>query len=242
MLLGSLYFILGSIIGSFLNVVIYRLPRDLSIISPRSFCPECGEMIPLYRNIPIISYILQMGKCNHCSGNISIRYPIVEIISAVALLFTIQLITYPEAVLFYWMFVHLLVLSIIDQKWMQIPISILISMALGLLGYHLIWTPDLMLPLSGLIVGIGFIVFVVGLNWLIFHKQTMGYGDLIMVAILGAWLGTIQIFLTIFLASIIALMAFLAFSIINGFSRSKSLPFVPFLSIAAIAIYLINPM
>ena len=241
MLQGSLYFILGSIIGSFLNVVIYRLPRNLSIISPRSFCPECGEMIPLYRNIPIISYILQRGKCNHCSGNISICYPIVEIISAVTLLFTMQIIPYPAAVLFYWMFVHLLVLSIIDQEWMQIPISILISMALGVVGYHLIWTADLTLPLSGLIVGSGFIVFVVGLNWLIFHKQTMGYGDLIMVAILGAWLGTIQIFLTIFFASILALLGFLAISIFNGFSRSKSIPFVPYLSIAAILIYLINP-
>ena len=241
MLQDSLYFILGSIIGSFLNVVIYRLPRNLSIISPRSFCPECEKMIPFYSNIPIISYILQMGKCNYCSGKISIRYPIVEIISAVALLFTMRIIPSPAAVLFYWMFVHLLVLSIIDQEWMQIPISILISMALGVMGYHLIWTVDLTLPLSGLIVGIGFIVFVVGLNWLIFHKQTMGYGDLIMVAILGAWLGTIQIFLTIFFASILALMAFLAFSIINGFSRSKSIPFVPYLSIAAILIYLINP-
>ena len=242
MLLDSLYFILGSIVGSFLNVVIYRLPRNLSIISPRSFCPECEKMIPFYSNIPIISYILQMGKCNHCSGKFSIRYPIVEIISAVALLFSMKLITYPEAVLFYWMFVHLLVLSIIDQEWMQIPISILISVALGVVGYHLIWTADLTLPLSGLIVGSGFIVFVVGLNWLIFHKQTMGYGDLIVVAILGAWLGTIQIFLTIFLASILALSAFLVYSIIKGFSRSKSLPFVPFLSIAAIVIYLINPM
>ena len=229
-------------IGSFLNVVIYRAPRDLSIISPRSFCPECGEMIPFYRNIPIISYILQGGKCNHCSAKISIRYPIVEIILGVALLITMKLIPYPEAVLFYWMFVHLMVLSIIDQKWMKIPISILISMALGLIFYHLIWTADLMVPTSGFIVGIGFIAFVVGLNWLIFHKQTMGYGDLIMVAILGAWLGTIQIFLTIFLASILALLAFLIYSIIKGFSRSKSLPFVPFLSIAAIVIYLINPM
>ena len=242
MLQGSLYFILGSIIGSLLNVVIYRLPRNLSIISPRSFCPECCEKIPLYRNIPIISYILQIGKCNHCSGKIYIRYPIVEIISAVALLLTMKLITYPESVLFYWMFVHLLVLSIIDQKWMKIPISILISMAVGLIFYHLIWTADLMVPISGLIVGIGFIVFVVGVNWLIFQKQTMGYGDLIIVAILGAWLGTIQIFLTIFLASILALLAFLVYSIIKGFSRSKSLPFVPFLSIAAIVIYLINPM
>jgi len=88
-------------------------------------------------------------------------------------------------------------------------------------------------------VGIGFIVFVLGLNWLIFHKQTMGVGDLIIVAILGAWLGTIQIFLSIFLASILALTAFLAFSIFNGFSRSKSIPFVPYLSISAILIYLI---
>ena len=242
MLQGSLYFILGSIIGSFLNVVIYRLPRNLSIISPRSFCPECEEMIPFYSNIPIISYILQMGRCNHCSGKISIRYPIVEIISAVALLLSMKLLPNPEAGLFYWMFVHLLVISIIDQKWMKIPISILISMALGLMGFHLIWTADLMVPISGLIVGIGFIIFVVGLNWLIFHKQTMGYGYLIMVAILGAWLGTIQIFLTIFLASILALLAFLIYSIIKGFSGSKSLPFVPFLSIAAIVIYLINPM
>ena len=242
MLQGSLYFISGSIIGSFLNVVIYRLPRDLSIISPRSFCPECGEMIPFYRNIPIISYILQMGKCNHCSGKISIRYPIVEFISAFALLITMQFISFPTAVLFYWMFVHLLALSIIDQEWMKIPISILASMALGSMSYHLFWTTDLMVPISGLIVGSGFIVFVVGLNWLIFQKQTIGYGDIIIVAILGVWLGTVQIFLTIFLSSILALLAFLVHSIIKGFSRSKSLPFVPFLSIAAIVIYLINPM
>lgn len=241
MLQDSLYFILGSMVGSFLNVVIYRLPRNLSIVTPRSFCPQCSKMIPFYSNIPIISYILQMGKCNHCSGKISIRYPIVEITSAVALLFSTQFISYPAAVLFYWMFVHLLVLSIIDQKWMKIPISILMSLALGLLGYHLIWTADLILPLSGLIVGSGFIVFVVGLNWLIFHKQTMGYGDLILVAILGAWLGTIHIFLTIFLASILALLVYLAFSIVNGFNRLKSIPFVPYLSVSAILIYLINP-
>ena len=199
-------------------------------------------MIPFYRNIPIISYFLQMGKCNFCSGKISLGYPIIEFISAIALVFTLKFMTYPESILFYWMFVHLLVLSIIDQKWMKIPISNLISMSLGLMSFHLIWTVDFMVPISGLIVGIGFIVFVVGLNWLIFHKQTMGYGDLIIVAILGAWLGIIQIFLTIFLASILALFAFLAFSIFNGFNRSKQLPFVPYLSIATVLIYLISPM
>ena len=182
-----------------------------------------------------------MGKCNHCSEKISIRYPIVEIISSVALLLSMKLLPSPEACLFYWMFVHLLVLTIIDQEWMQIPISILASMALGSMSYHLFWTNDLMVPISGLIVGSGFIVFVVGLNWLIFQKQTIGHGDIIIVAILGVWLGTFQIFLTIFLASILALFAFLAFSMYNGFNRTKSIPFVPYLSIAAILIYLINP-
>ena len=182
-----------------------------------------------------------MGKCNQCSGRISIRYPMVEVISAITLLLSMKFFANPEASLFYWMFVHLLVLTIIDEEWMQIPISVLISMALGLLLFHFIWTADLMVPISGLIVGTGFIVFVVGLNWLIFHKQTMGYGDIIIVAILGAWLGTIKIFLTIFLASVLALLAFVAFSIYNGFNRSKSIPFVPFLSIAAIIIYLTSP-
>ena len=242
MLTDSLYFILGSIIGSFLNVVIYRIPRNRSIITPRSFCPKCHKMIPIYRNIPIISYIFQLGKCNHCAEIVSISYPIVELISALALLLSMKFFPNPEAGLFYWMFVHLLALSIIDHVWMQIATCILISMVLGLSCYHLIWTADILVPISGLIVGSGFIVFVVGLNWFIFHKQTMGYGDIIIVAILGAWLGSIQIFITIFLASILALLAFLAFSIFNGFSRSKSLPFVPYLSIAAIVTYLIYPM
>ena len=127
MLSVSLYFILGSIIGSFLNVIIYRLPRNLSIITPRSFCPQCDMMIPFYRNIPIVSYLLQSGKCANCSKQISFLYPIIEFISAMVLVFSMKSISYPESVLFYWIFINLLVLTIIDQKWMQVPTSIIIS-------------------------------------------------------------------------------------------------------------------
>lgn len=75
-------FIFGSVIGSFLNVCIYRIPRKLSIISPRSYCPLCNGPIPFYYNIPIISYIILLGRCHKCKENISIRYPLVEILAA----------------------------------------------------------------------------------------------------------------------------------------------------------------
>ena len=151
-------------------------------------------------------------------------------------------ISYPESVLFYWIFTNLLVLTIIDQKWMQVPTSIIISMAVGLLIFHVIWTADLMVPISGTILGVGFIAFVVSFNWLIFHKQTMGYGDLFIIAILGAWLGPIQIFIAIFLSSILALIVFISLSVLRGFNRSRALPFIPYLSISSVLIYLINPL
>ena len=232
---------LGSIIGSFLNVLVYRIPRNLSIVYPRSFCPKCGVKIPIYRNIPIFSYITQWGRCNNCFRRISPQYPFVELVSGCALVFTMTILPFPKLILFYWMITHLLVLSIIDQKWKKVPISILISMALGIVIYQLVWSIDILESLSGIIVGSGFIAFVIGLNWFIFHKQTMGFGDLIIIAIMGAWLGAIQIFLTIFIASILALLAIIIKSIFYGFNRSDSLPFVPYLSIAAFLLYFINP-
>ncbi|SVD78252.1 uncharacterized protein METZ01_LOCUS431106, partial [marine metagenome] len=222
--------------------LIYRLPKNISVITPRSFCPKCEAMIPFYRNIPIVSFIIQLGKCGNCSNRISFLYPIIEILSAIALVFSVKTISYPESLSFYWMFTSLLVLTIIDQKWMQVPTTIIISMAFGLLCYHLIWTVDLMVPISGTIIGLGFISFVVAFNWFIFHKQTMGLGDLFIIAILGAWLGPIQIFIAIVLSSILALIVFISLSFMEGFNRSKALPFIPYLSFSSIITYLINPL
>ena len=72
-------FIWGLLIGSFLNVIIYRLPRNLSIVFPNSFCPKCKKSIPLYRNIPLFSFIIQLGKCAECKNKISFRYPLIEL-------------------------------------------------------------------------------------------------------------------------------------------------------------------
>ena len=100
-LVNILYFLLGLTLGSFVNVIIYRIPENLSIIAPRSFCPLCKNKIPLYRNIPIISFIIQLGKCAKCNEKISISYPIIELtIGLIWLLSSIYFNTLNEIIYF----------------------------------------------------------------------------------------------------------------------------------------------
>ena len=96
-----LLFIIGSIIGSFLNVIIYRLPLNISIIYPRSFCVNCKKTIPFYRNIPIISFILQKGRCNECNKKISIQYPLIELIVALNLILSFNKFLIPESIFYF---------------------------------------------------------------------------------------------------------------------------------------------
>jgi len=145
-----------------------------------------------------------------------------------------------EGVLFYWIFIHLLILSIIDREWLEIPLSIMISMSLGLIIYYVINSHDYMFALSGILTGLGCILFIYGITWLIYRKHALGFGDFQLIAILGAWVGQINIFFVLFLSSFLALIAFVIISLLQGYDRSRKLPFVPYLSLASIIIYLIN--
>ena len=95
-----IYFIFGIIFGSFLNVIIYRIPNNLSIVYPRSFCPKCKQNIPFYRNIPIISFILLKGKCNNCKKSISLLYPAVELLIGIVFVIGLSKYQIPESILF----------------------------------------------------------------------------------------------------------------------------------------------
>ena len=235
-----LSFILGSIIGSFLNVLIYRIPKDISIISPRSFCPYCNKTIPLYRNIPIISYVIQRGHCTECSNRISLRYPVVELISSLGLLMIWNAFPTAEGILFYWMFSHLIVVSFIDNEWLLIPLPMIFSMILGLVVYFVLSGSNYLFPLVGTLTGLGFILLVYALTWLIYRKNTLGFGDFQLIGVLGAWVGQINIVFVLFLSSFLALLAFIIISYVKGYNRTRQLPFVPYLSIASVIIYFIN--
>jgi leader peptidase (prepilin peptidase)/N-methyltransferase len=171
-------FILGSCVGSFLNVCIHRLPKEKSIIKPSSFCPQCKAPIKLYDNIPILSYIFLRGKCRNCSAKISFRYPLVEFITA--LIFLVLYLNFGLSLFslkFAFLFCLLIVVSFIDIDYHAIPAYLcLVGIAVGLVFSVIesggVWNiledslrlKGLALPISpfansfiGLLFGLGFI-------------------------------------------------------------------------------------
>ena len=129
-----LYFVLGSIIGSFLNVVIIRLPNNESILSPRSHCPSCKNPISIYHNIPIISYILLKGKCSNCFCAISPQYIIIEILTALIFYITFSLFPIEDAILFSFIYSILIVLGVIDLYHLLIPLYLIVLLYFSIIA------------------------------------------------------------------------------------------------------------
>ncbi|MBL7109205.1 MAG: prepilin peptidase [Candidatus Marinimicrobia bacterium] len=233
-------FIFGLIIGSFLNVLIYRLPRDISIIKPGSHCPKCKTQIPFYRNIPLFSYIFQLGKCIVCKENISIRYPLVELVTGCIWLFAFTNYPMSNAIIFASFVSTLVAISFIDAEFMIIPISLLFVGLLVLILNYFINEVSVLKSLYGALFGFAYLGSMILITRLIFKKQTMGYGDLLLIIILGAWVGQVDIFVTILLSAIIGLLVWTIFGVVNGFQRELALPFAPFLSVSAVIVRVFN--
>lgn len=233
-------FLLGLALGSFLNVCIYRIPQDLSIVHPPSSCPECGEKIRFYDNIPLLSYVLLRGRCRHCRKPISLRYPLVEMIMgllSVALYFRYGF-TLPF--LFFLLFTaSLVVITFIDLDHTIIPDVIsLPGTALGfLLSFfsfkNLAWFDSLI----GIMAGGGFLYLVAFLFEKLTGREGMGGGDIKLLAMIGAWLGWKAL-------PFIVLISSLAGTLIGGGSllllrrelRTK-IPFGPFLALGAMVYF-----
>ena len=235
-----IFFIIGTFIGSFFNVVIYRLPIDESVIRPRSHCPNCKNLIPYYRNIPIISFVIQLGKCANCKKHISIQYPAVEFINGILWGWAFTSLSFPEATTVSMLCSVLIAIAWIDSRIYMIPLDlilvgiviIILSIIFGVLSLNQV--------LLGIVAGVLFPALMMGLTWLITRRQGMGYGDLQLGLILGAWLGPILMILTLFLASLLGLIVWILISIFQGIDRNRPLPFAPYLTFSAISIFIVS--
>ncbi len=246
-----LVFLIGACFGSFANVVIYRLPRSKSIIRPGSFCPKCRHSIPWYYNIPILSYLILKGKCRYCKKSISIRYPLVELLTGLLTLFLFlkfwQQGYYCTFFLYFIFILGLIIISGIDYETFLVPdIIVLPLIPAGLLGALIcksfyIQNPDPLFvfnsffySLSGVITGIIVVAFLMFLGKIIWKKEAMGGGDLKLLAAIGAFLGWKGVFLSIFFGSIVGTIM----SLILIYSKKKSwddyIPFGPYLALGAI--------
>lgn len=227
-------FIFGTIVGSFLNVLIYRMPKEDSIWIPRSHCPHCKSLIPWYRNIPLISFIIQRGRCAHCSASISWQYPVVEAITGSVWAICFMIFAPLHALLTALFSSVLIALAWIDMKTMMIPLSLILTgvvfILAGMIAGILDWQFVLLGALAGVLIPLG----MMGITYLMTRRQGMGWGDIQLGFILGAWLGPWFMIMTLFMAAFMGVLAWVGISIINGFDRHRPLPFAPYLVISAV--------
>jgi len=233
-------FILGTIPGSLLNVLIYRIPAGVSIILPRSFCPNCKKPIPFYRNIPVLTFVFQVGKRGCCEGNISVQYPIVELLSGIIWGWSFSNFHWQEAFFLSLLISLLLVIAWIDFQEMVIPLNMILSS-----GFLIIIAAVFkILPFQETIFGglIGPISFgcVLGMTYLISKRQGIGTGDIQLSAVLGGWQGPVNIIMIFFIASILSLLSWFSISLFKGFNKDRALPFAPFLVLSSITIFILE--
>ncbi|MEN8262163.1 MAG: prepilin peptidase [Nitrospirota bacterium] len=240
-----LVFVFGLIIGSFLNVCIYRIPEGLSVVSPSSRCTSCGTPIKFYDNIPILSYIILMGRCRSCGTKLSVKYLLIEFINAVLYVVVLYRVGYgsPWVLLSYLVFVSsLVVIFLIDLEHQIIPNSITlpgIPIAI-VLGSTIL--PDPLLPgnllgikasVAGCLAGGGSFYLIAVLGKAVFKKDAMGGGDIKMMAMAGGLLGWKGILLTAFLASLFGSIIGISLILIKGKEWGARIPFGPYLALGA---------
>jgi len=231
-------FIFGLCIGSFLNVCIYRLPREkISVNNPkRSMCPNCGTQLHFLENIPLISYIYLLGKCRTCQSSISMRYPAVELISACfALAVSLKYGWTFTGLIYYLLLISLVVITFIDLDFHIIPnIISLPGIVLGFIASFYLSEVSVQDSLIGILVGGGLFYGIATIFRIIRGIEGMGMGDMKLLAMLGAFLGLKGVLFIIFISSILGTITGIMVMIhTRSFSLKLKIPYGPFLSIAA---------
>ena len=257
-LLLSYCFLIGAFIGSFLNVVIYRLPlmlerqwkadccelldldketppsKKFNLCVPRSHCPSCNQQVKAIENIPILSYVFLRGKCRHCGTKISLQYPLVELLTALLTCVVVWRFGVSVQSLGAIMFTYYLIaLCGIDIEKQLLPDNVTLPLLwLGIIfNYFSIYT-DLSSSILGAIFGYVLLWLVFQIFKIITGKEGMGYGDFKLLAALGAWLGWQSLPLIILLSSAAGATVGIIMIATKLQERSKPIPFGPYLALA----------
>ena len=259
--------VFGLLVGSFLNVLIYRLPQmlerqwaaecadlagkpsvpdagEFNLLRPRSRCRQCGHVIRWYENVPVLSYLMLRGKCSACATRIGLRYPAVELVTAALFLFAVwHWGATPTGAAWCGFSAALVALALIDWDTTLLPDDITLPLLwAGLIVAALRWTD---LPLAqavwGAVAGYGSL-------WLIYHafklltgKEGMGYGDFKLFAALGAWFGWQALVPIILMASVIGAVVGIAMKLSSGLREGGYVPFGPFLAGAGLTAMIFGP-
>ena len=225
--IALIVFIFGIMIGSFLNVVIYRIPKGESIAFPASKCQSCQTPLKWWHNIPLFSWLLLRGKCHFCKEKISVQYPMVELLTGiifVALYFKLGLVWQLPFVAA--SFAALLALVMIDFEYMAVPDNVnFAALVLALVQ------PDFLMGLLYAAIAAGGLYLIGLLSSFIAKREAMGGADVIVAGTMGALLGFPNFFVAIFLSALLAMIPALIW-------REKGVPFVPFLALATFIVYL----
>ena len=237
LIIGIFVFLFGLIIGSFLNVVIVRVPKKESLFT-RSHCPKCRKIISWYQNIPIISYLFLKGRCAGCRQVIPITYPLVELIagmSAFLLLRPIEdFLPFFHSIILFATVCVFLCHFIIDLRHQILPDGLNLYLGLLFLLNSFLFL-DWKFSLFGAILGFSFPYLITHLFYLVKKQVGMGGGDIKLYAVLGLYLGPLGIMQNIFLSSLLGCFIFLGLLLLKKKTRNDPIPFGPFIIVAASA-------
>jgi leader peptidase (prepilin peptidase)/N-methyltransferase len=224
-------FVFGLALGSFLNVVIYRLPRHESLVRPGSHCPGCGMAIHWYDNVPVVSWVVLHGRCRACGMHISVRYLAVELMTGVAFALAMWRFEVSWPLLVAWFFLAALIaVAFIDYDHMIIPAKIVLPGAAIGLAASVAMHPDRWWVYLAASAGGAFFFFAIAMLW---PGGGMGGGDVMMALFMGAVLGR-NVLVALFVAFFVGSMVGLYLMIVKKRSRKAKVPFGPFLAVGAV--------
>ena len=228
--------LIGLVVGSYLNVVVYRLPRGLSTVSPSSCCPHCGQLVRAFDNIPVLSYLLLAGRCRSCKGRISPRYPLVEV--ATAALFVGCALTFqgPIRAAVAALFCSLIMaLALIDLEHLLLPDKLTLpGIIVGLALQPWIDGVTLLDAVLGTLAGAGSLILLINFWYWWREEEGMGLGDVNLLAMIGAFLGWQGVIVALFGGALAGALVGLGLMTVRKLDLTSKLPFGTFLALGAL--------